>query len=131
PDSCDPTSVTVTTTSAAEVSAVYMPSGVIVPAEAAQVTAIATLSPATVRPEAANGCVCAGSSTTLSGATRICTTVGLGYGRLGSSQATMRANATNVRCRRESGMAISPGGFALSSVLGGERTPWGQPTPVT
>ena len=70
PERCALESVAVTVASAAEVSAVYTPSAVIEPADAAHVTSIGTLSPAAVRPDATNGCVWLGSSATLSGATR-------------------------------------------------------------
>src|SRR5205814_7575408 len=70
------------------------PPPVIVPPDALQVTATATLSPACVRPYATNCCVWSGSSVTLSGEETICTT-GL-FGGVGSVTRTGSSHAANA-----------------------------------
>ncbi len=66
--------VAVTSASAADVSAVYIPPDVIAPAEALQRTETGTLSPACVRPNAWNRLFWNGSSVTVSGETMSCVT---------------------------------------------------------
>src|SRR5205809_1664850 len=76
------------------VSAAYRPPLVIVPPDALQLTATATLSPACVRPYATNCCVWSGSSVTVSGEETICTT-GL-FGGVGSVTRTGSSHAANA-----------------------------------
>src|SRR6266566_5157213 len=75
------------------VSAAYRPPLAIVPPDALQLTATATLSPACVRPYATNCCVWSGSSVTVSGEETICTT-GL-FGGVGSVTRTGSSHAVN------------------------------------
>src|SRR6266550_1304729 len=76
------------------VSAAYRPPLVIVPPDALQLTATATLSPACVRPYATNCCVWSGSSVTVSGEETICTTEL--FGGVGAVLRTGNSHAANA-----------------------------------